>query len=339
MFERKDLETLAAFSGTQPVTSLYLNMPPRLRTTPEAYRTRLKNLLRSAAGRAPDKDIAALENFFEKEFDWMGRGVAVFSGQGDGLWEVVPLAVPLRHSSIHVADKPFILPLVNLIDSYGAITVALVDQQEIRMFHFHLGDLTASDTLEGEEIKRIKSGGGAAGRARGDELDGHRHETVKGNLKDFADALTAFCARHKPDHILLGGSEPTCQKFKTVMPQPCASQVAGMFPISFHAPESEILAQSLAVIQANEEAAEKRLVEAIQTAAAKGSNGVVGLKETLKALKSGRVQTLAVIEDHHDPEAIDNAVTKAVDFGGNVTFVNVDSPLVKSEGIGALLRY
>ena len=339
MFERKDLEALAAFSGTHPVTSLYLNMPPRFRTTPEAYRTRLKGLLKSISGRAPAGDTEALENFFDKEFDWMGRGVAVFSAQSDGLWEVVPLTVPLRHSSIHVADKPFILPLVNLMDTYEAITVAIVDQQALRMLHFHLGELADSVTLEGEEVKRFKSGGGAAGRARGDELDGHRHETVKGNLKDFASALSAFGSRHNPDHILLGGSEPTCQKFKAVMSQPYASRIEGMFTISFRAPEAEILTQSLETIQENEEAAEQHLVETIQTAAAKESNGVVGLKKTLAALESGRVQTLAVVENYLNPEDVDAAVTKAVDYGGDVKFVNPDSPLATAEGIGALLRY
>lgn len=338
MFDRSDLEDLAAFSGEHPVVSLYLNLPPHLRRTPEAYRARLKGLLKEIEGRAPADDIEAIESYFEKEFDWLGRSVVVFSGSGDGLWLAHSFAVPMR-STVHVRSKPFLMPLVNAMDTYGSYSVALVDQRSIRMHYFHLGEQVASEKLEGEEIKRLKSGGGAPGRARGDDLSGYTQETVRGNLKGFADALVLFCKRHKAEHILLGGSEPTLHLFKSFLSQPWQDRVEGMFTVSMHASDSEVLAESLRVMQAKEEAREAALVEHVRTLAAKGAAGVVGLKETQAAIDAGRVQTLLLVEGAVPPEVADPAIVKVVDHGGEVEFISNGSPLAAEGGIAALLRY
>lgn len=338
MFERSNLERLAAFKGEHPVVSLYLNLPPQLRPTPDAYRARLKGLLKKTAGRAPGGDVAAVEAYFDKEFDWSGRSVAVFSSQGDGLWLAESFAVPMR-STVSVGDKPFIMPLANLLDTYGSYSVALVDQQTMRMFHFHLGKLAAEDSLGGEEVKRLKSGGGARGRARGDDLSGYGQETVRGNFKEFADRLVVFCKRHKTEHILLGGADPTLHQFRSALPQPWQERVKGLFAVSMRASENDVLEVSLQAMQAQEEAREAALVERVMTLAAKGTNGVTGLKDTLAAVDAGRVQTLILVEGALAPDVADPAIARVVDTGGNVEFVAEESALVAAEGIGALLRY
>ncbi len=338
MFARSDLEALAAHGGEEPVLSVYLHMDPRLRGTPDAYRARLRGLLKQVGGRAPDEDVAAVEEYFEKQFDWSGRSVAVFSSQDRGLWQTARFAVPLR-SSVHVGQKPFILPLANLMDTYGSYCVALVDQQAMRLFYVHLGELVASDRLEGDEVKRLKGGGGAASRARGDDISGRGREMVRGNLKDFADALVTFCKRNKAEHILLGGADTTVHQFADLLPQPWSERVEGMFSISMRAPENEVLAQSLEVLQERFKAREAELVDAVLTLAAKGANGVVGLDETRKAAWSGRVQTLLLAEGIIAPEVLDPLIATVVDLGGTVEFVDAESPLSESGGVGALLRY
>ena len=79
MFSRKDLQELAEYKGTgTPVLSLYLNVDPSQHTTDE-YKLALRQLLRGAGERAAATDIAAVERYFDLEYDWSGRGVAVFS--------------------------------------------------------------------------------------------------------------------------------------------------------------------------------------------------------------------------------------------------------------------
>lgn len=340
MFERSTLEELAAFEGTQPVVSLYLNLAPRLRGTPEAYRARLKGLLKEAAGRAAEEDIAAIEDYFDKTFDWVGRSVAVFSGQADGLWFTQSFAVPVR-SSVTVGEKPFLMPLAHLLDTYGSYSVALVEQQSIRMFQVNLGEMIDSKTVEGEEVKRLKSGGGAAGRSRGrgEAINSATQTTIRSNLKEFADDLVTFCKRHKSEHILLGGTETTVHAFEEMLGPPCKDRVEGMFTISMHASEAEVLEQSLEAMLNREAARESELAEQVQALAARGANGVVGIEPTLQAAKNGRVQTLVLVEDALPPDVSGPAIAHVVDMGGEVEFVGTGSPLDAHGGIGALLRY
>jgi len=340
MFKRSDLEDLAAFEAAYPVVSLYLNMAPQLRTTgsPDAYRARLKTLLKEVAGRAPQPDLKAIEDFFEKDFDWVGRSVAVFCGNGGEFWQVERFAVPIR-SSIHVG-KPFIMPLVNVMDTYGAYAVALVDQQAVRMYYFHLGDLVAWEKEEGEAVQRLKTGSGSAGGgSRGDHLQDHTDEMVRGNLRAFAEKLSLFCKHYNVEHILLGGAEPTAQQFKGLLPAPWKDRVQSTFSISVRAPENEVREQSLAVMQANERERESKLVERVLALAAQGGNGAVGKQATLDAVQSGRVDTLVLVDGALPPDEADPVITQAVDFGGKVRFVEEDSPLRDKEGVGALLRY
>ena len=340
MFKRSDLEKLAAFEAAYPVVSLYLNMAPQLRATgsPDAYRARLKTLLKEVAGRAPQPDLKAIEAFFEKDFDWVGRGVAVFCGNGGEFLQVERFAVPMR-SSIHVG-KPFILPLVNAMDTYGAYAVALVDQQAMRMYYFHLGDLVAWEKEEGTAVQRLKTGSGSAGGgSRGDHLQDHTDEMVRGNLRAFAEKLATFCKHYDAEHVLLGGPEPTVQQFRGMLAAPWKDRVQSTFSISVRAPETEVREQSLAVMQANEREREAKLVERVLALAAQGGNGAVGKQATLEAVQTGRVDTLVLVDGALPPDEADPVIAQAVDFGGKVRFVEEDSPLREKEGVGALLRY
>jgi peptide subunit release factor 1 (eRF1) len=369
MFDRKDLEALAAYQGEHPVLSLYLHLDPRLRGTPDAYRARLKGLLKTVGERAPAEDVTAVEDYFEKEFDWLGRGVALFSSQNSGLWRVDQFEVPVR-SYVYLGQKPFITPLVDLLDTYGSYSVALVERQTCRMLHVHLGELVAEEKVEGEEVKRLKGGGGAGGAARrgGDDLSGYGLEVVRGNLKTFAEALDAFCARHRVEHLLLGGSEATVSQFKGMLNQPCQNRLTGTFSIAREAGDTEILERSLEVIQANQKAYQDDLVDRIKALDAMQSTGVTGAEGTLGAIHAGRVQTLALVEGYQAPgyrcrscgyattgraetcpfcqeplEAKDNiaehAIRQVIEQGGEVEFLDSDSALVALGGMGALLRY
>lgn len=372
MFDRKDLEMLAAYRGEHPVVSLYMHLDPRLRVTPEAYRAQLKGLLKQIHEQAPAEDIAAIVDYFEKEFDWSGRSVVLFSSQGSGLWQVDQFEMPLR-SYIHIGRKPFITPLADLLDTYGSYSVALVTQQAIRMLYFHLGELVAQEYAEGEDVKRLKSGGGVGGaggaaRRGGTDLSAHIRETVRGNLKAFAEVLVTFCTRHNAEHLLLGGSEPTVSQFKGTLSQSWQDRLGGIFAVSIQASDTEVLESSLAVMRANQKVYEEKLVEQIRTLDAKNANGVVGLEKTLQAIHAGRVQTLALVEGFHvsghrcascgyataeevkkcpycnealmdTSDIAEQAIRQVVEHGGEVKFLDIDSPMISLGGIGAFLRY
>ncbi|MBN1878061.1 MAG: hypothetical protein JXA33_27815 [Anaerolineae bacterium] len=367
MFDEKSLKELASVEANTPILSVYLNVDPKQRTA-EEYKLVLREMLRNPAGMADKADITTVKNYVDLEYDWSGRGLVIFSCQAEGLWQVFPISVPVR-SGITVAHKPYISPLVELSGIYGRYVVAVVDQQGGRFFSFQMGELAAHEGIAGEDVHRTRRGRGSSvvGMRGGSPLSGRKEaEVVHRNLREIAEGLTSFCEQHKPRRLLLAGAEHTIAEFKECLPVRLQQIIVSTFAVEMGASEIEIRDLSFALLKELEEQRKQELVETVITAAAKGSNGVVRLDETLSAANEGRVQVLVVEHDYHNPgykctgcgylttqqletcvfcggefvdisDAVEAVVSQVVEKGGTVEVV--DNEQIKDAHIGALLRY
>jgi peptide chain release factor subunit 1 len=369
MFKRDDLRELAAYQAQAPVLSVYLDVDPTKHTTDE-YKLALRQLLKRAEGSADPDDIAAVERFFGHEYDWSGRGVAVFSCSSEDFWRTYSLPVSVT-SRVTTARKPYIWPLAALVDAYGSYLVALVDRQGVRLSLFEMGELQATDGYMGEEVRRLKRGRGSSSGhgGRGGELVSSRHEeeTVKRNIRDEVEKTRAFWEQYKPQRLILAGAEPTVIQFREALPKHLQEKVIGTFGADMNASDGEIRERSLEILEQVEQEREVALVDAVFTAAAKGRGGVIRLADTLGAAHEGRIQTLVVARDYRQPgyqcrncdyvtdqfletcpfcggtfaeipDATEALVTKVIEDSGQVEVID-GHPKIAEFGVGALLRY
>lgn len=369
MFRQEDLRELAAVRLEEPVLSVYLNVDPTDRTR-EEYRLELRQLLKEADGIAADADIEAVEAFFDHEYDWSGRGAAVFSCQKQDFWRTHSLAVPVR-SGVTVANRPYIKPLAEVADAYGSYAVAVVDRRQARLYVFDLGKLRARDEFVGEDVRKLKRGRGSAGghgRRGGAPISSqHEEEVVRRNVRDAAARMKSFWEEHEPQRLIVAGNDGIVARFQEALPKHLQNRVIGAFSADMNAPESEIRERSVEVLMQVEEQRKEAIVDAVFTAAAKGANGVIRLADTLGAAHEGRIQTLVIDRHYHRsgyrcqhcgyitdhdlercpfcggdfaeiPDAAEALVTKVIEEGGEVEVVE-DNPKVKEFGVGALLRY
>lgn len=369
MFGRKDLRELAKYRSDHAVLSLYLNTDPTQHTTDE-YKLALRQLLKEVEDQAAAKDAAAVDRFVDFEYDWKGRGIALFSCAADDYWRQYSLAVPVESRAV-VSDKPFITPLVGLWDTYGRFVVAMVDRQGARLLLSQMGELIAKEGIMGEEVRRLKKGRGSAAAGRRGGASGHparrEDEVAARNIKEAAELTVAFCETHRPRNILLAGAEATLSQFKSNLPRAWSDRVIGSFSADMTAGHNEVRDRAFVILEQVEAEREAALADAVITAAAKGSNGVVRLGDTLSAVHEGRVQTLVVAEGYRAPgyrctgcgyitdqrldkcpfcngkfaeirNAVEAAVSQMLELGGRVEIVR-DHPELTQVGIGALLRY
>jgi len=370
MFSRKDLQELAEYKGTgAPVLSLYLNVDPSQHTTDE-YKLALRQLLRDAGERAAAKDIAAVERFFDLEYDWSGRSMAVFSCSADTFWRAYPLATPVP-DHVFVGSKPYVTPLAKLWDTFGRFVVAIVDKQGARLLLFHVGELIRTEGILGEPVRRVKAGGGSAEKGRrggtGATANKHEDEVAARNLKEAAELTVAFCEAHQPRNLLLGGKADALKLFRAKLPRVWADRVIGTFAADMGIHENEVRDKALKILEEVEHEREAALTNAVFTAAAKGKGGVVRLDDTLSAAHEGRVQTLLVAEGYqaegfqcqqcayvtsqrldkcpfcsgtmgHIPDAVEAIIQQVLEQGGHVEMV-AGHPELTVAGVGALLRY
>ncbi len=368
MLTQHDLNDLLAYQPGRPVLSVYLNLDPS-KGPPGTYKLALRQLLRPFEDQVPQDTQAALR-FLEQRSDGKGRGLVMFSCQADAFFRSYPLAVPIR-SRARVLETPFVKPLADILDAYGHFGVALVDKQRARLFYLHLGELAEETTIEGEEVRQTKLGGGsqAAGRRGGTAgLTQYSDEVTKRNLREAAQSAARFFNANETRRVLLGGTGENLAFFRESLPKAVQSLIIGSFPIDMTASSQQVMLKALQVAHEAELQRELALVERAVTAAAKQSEGVAGLEETLEAVRDGRVRTLVVQsgfrapglrctscafttthtpkacpycggEMSQVPDAVELAIREVMTSGGEVEIVGQNEILEGVGCIAALLRY
>ena len=247
MFTEKEIRELLDVSTGKPVLSVYLNTDPTAGNA-DSYKLRLRNLLKEIELKA---DVQAVENFFNNEYNWVGRGVAVFSCAPCNLFKPYTLAIPVQDLAV-AGNQPAIKPLVDLLDEYSGYGVALVDKQGTRLFYFHVGELVEQEELMAEEVKHVKLGGASSfpGRRGGQAGQTRYQETlVERNIKELAEYAAHFFEKNHVRRVLIGGTDETISQFRAALPKAWQALVSGTFPMSMTASNAEILSNAIQVGQ------------------------------------------------------------------------------------------
>ena len=366
MLSERDLRELLEFSADQSILSVYLNTVPS-EGNADAYKLHLRNMLKGVPLRQDANDV---ERYFDHEYNWSGRSVAIFSCAARGFFRAYPLAVSITNQ-VYVSDHPAVKPLADVLDTFGGYGVVLVDKQGARLFFFHLGELREQEGVLGEIVKRTKQGGASSFPGRRGGVAGQTHytdEVVDRNMKECADFAAHFFEENHVRRVLIGGTDDNIGLLRSELPKAWQSLVVGSFAMSMTATHNEVLTKAMQIGLEAEQKREERLIEHAITAAAKGNGGTVGIDATLGAIHEGRVLTLLVSEDYHQPgfhclgcgylttveekacpfcggvfeklpDAVEHAVQDVMKSSGVIEVIHTDPALVQAGKIAAILRY
>ncbi len=366
MLTETDLQELLGFQTDHQVLSLYLNTDPTEGNS-DVYKLNLRSMLKEV--NLP-KDVEAVDNFFNTEFDRTGRSVAVFSCASDGFLRAYSIAIPVRNQ-LTIGERPNVKPLASLLDYYGGYGVVLVDKQGARLFSFHLGELKEQEGILGENIRHTKRGGasarpgvrgGVAGQTR------YEDELEVRNIREVAEFAAHFFSENNVRRVLIGGTEENIALLRNQLPKSWQSLIVGTFPISMTATHREVLDKTMQVGKDAEYRKEEQLLKKLVTGAAKERGGVLDLEQTLAAVHDGRVQALIIREGYRAsgyrcrgcgyitaqqlstcqfcgsqfdqiPDAVEMAVHRVMKGGGEVEVLQHEHKVDGFINIGALLRY
>jgi peptide subunit release factor 1 (eRF1) len=368
VFNQENLEELLSYqSNGSDVVSVYLDTDSG-RQTAEAIKLQAKGLLKELPN-GSEKEASVIERYLELSYDWSRPGLAIFSSDSGKFFRAYPSPVAFRNR-VRLGTKPYIKPLTHLLDHYAHYGVVLVDRVGGRFYEYHLGELQATDGFMGEDVRKLKRGAGSSAVGmRGGGPGGSRHEeeVAQRNLRDCAEAASAFFARRAIRRLFIGGTNETVAQFREMLPKQLLSCLAGTFAIEMTANEHEVRQRTLDLLREVNSEREQKLVERMITLAAKGGNAVTGLDDTLEAVSHKRVDTLILSDGFRAPgyvhgesgivianlarsplsdeelteaaDVIDEAVAQTMANGGYVEVISECPPLEEAGRIGAILRY
>jgi peptide chain release factor subunit 1 len=366
MFTESDLKELLEYKAEHPVLSVYLNTNPS-EGSADAYKLRLRSMLKDIE---MDEDVNAVELYFDHEYDWSGRSVAIFSCQSEDFFRPYSFEVPMD-DRLRISERPHVKPLADLLDAYGGYGVALVDKQGVRLFFFHLGELREQEGMIGESVRHTKRGKGsqAPGRRGGfTDVADHTEEAVERNMRESAEFTARFFSDNNVRRVLIGGTDDNVAALLNQLQKSWQSLIVGTFPISMNASHSEVMERAIKIGQQAEQHRKVKLVGAVVTNASKAHGGVLGLEDTLSAVNEGRVQTLLLrtgfrapgyqcrgceyltaevidacpfcgSEYSKIPDVVDLVVRRVMRNGGEVEMLRQADTSQEFGDIGALTRY
>lgn len=238
MFTETGLRKIKDFSTSDPVVSLYLNTEPG-RGNAETHRLRLRNMLKDIY---LEKDVEAIEKFFNYTYDWSGRSVAVFSCAPAGFFQAISLSVPIK-DYIQIGSKAAVEPLEDLLEEFSNLGVILVDKEGARIFHFYMGEIVDHQEYLGDQVKHVKTGGASSTHGlRGGAMIGSQtvSETIDRNLREIAVKASKFFDAKRVRRIMIGGTDENVSRFRAFLPKQQQSLIVRTFALNRNVNQAEI---------------------------------------------------------------------------------------------------
>jgi peptide chain release factor subunit 1 len=304
MISRRDVEALMErdVQPDSPVLSVYLNTDQSdAANIQRAFAVVFRNMLREVEGPDDKTKQEQLKNDAEKVLRFLDdyreprRALVIFCDSSHDFFWVRDLGVNVRNT-LRWLDKPYVRPLLELMDEHERYGVVLTDRAHARLFTIFLGEIEEyTEALAGADATHIKTSGTDHLRSQMNiqrKADLH----ARWHLKEVAQTMSRLAGKLEFDRLILAGTVEATSELQRLLPKALRARVVGKVAWPVEANISHVLGETLKIEREVERRRESDLVEQLITAAHKKQNAVVGLEDTLLALQEWRVWQLVYSE-------------------------------------------
>lgn len=296
---------------------------------------------------AYDADAARIEAFVRDELEPSANGAAVFACSASGVFETAQLVAPLGPTRLHVGRQPHLYPLMQAVDRYRTYAVVVADTQQARIYVFGLATTLDERQVQSEKMRNKQMGGWS--QARYQRHDAHWQRQ---HVKEVVETLDRTVREDGIDSVILAGDEVVMPMLRAELPAALAAKVVDVLRLDIRTPEHEVLKATAEAFQRWDATSDADHVRRAMDEHAAGGLGVVGVRDTRRALQGGQVdelllasdvRALRVEEEEGDGDlrevTADQLATMARQTDARVRFVEDASLLERAGGVAALLRF
>ena len=374
---RDQLEKLAAFKSEDYLTtSFYLNTDKSSLTKKEIHLS-LKNILNTNRGLVDHIDISKEKRgSLHKDLNKINRfiqqnilssnspGWAVFSSVGGNFWQVFGLPEGPRNRVVF-DHNPYLRPLSALLDEYHRICTLLLDRREAMWCEIYMGEISVLKNLFEEVPRKIKEGGWEGYESK--RIERHVANILREHFKNIAQITFNLFKKNTFDWLFLACKDEHWAEFEPLLHSFLKDKIKGRIKANPSDSQSKILRESIELEKKLKKKSEDTTVENLISELEKGGRAVSGIKETLRKLNRGEVQTLVIVRNYSKPgmmcpkcgflfvdelrcpscrvktekvvDVVDEAIEIALDKNCSIKHINPPTKLSRYGSIGAFLRY
>jgi peptide subunit release factor 1 (eRF1) len=377
LLSREQIEKLSkSKSGDFLTTSFYLSTD-KSKLNKKEIKLSLKNLVNDGKSRIDqmdinkekkgslNKDLDKINSFCSRELSsFSSPGLAIFSSSGQDFWQVFHLPDSPRNRIIF-DQNPYVRFLSAILDEHHGICALTLDRREAKWYEIFMGEISLLESIVGEVPSRVKEGGWEGYESK--RIERHIATHLHDYFKKASRATFEFFKKNNFDWLFLGCSDEYYSDFEPLLHPYLKKKLKGRIKAKPSDPPSRILKESLELEKKLKKKEEEEIIHRLISELEKGGLATSGLKETLRSLNRGEVQTLVItrsfskqgrvcpkchflfVDELRCPscriktdiavDIIDEAVEAAIDKNCQVKHITGSSKLNRYGKIGALLRY
>jgi hypothetical protein len=255
---------------------------------------------RGAAFESLTADMERLTTYLDEELDPATTGVVVIACHQQGVFEPVPLDVPVD-SGFTVGPIPSLRQLVRAAEDYPPYAIIAADQREAVLWLMAGQTWDRGVELEATGYPRKQQQGGWSQRRFQNRAD----ERVEAFARTIAEETRrAFEEVNEPvkyEYLIVATSEPMSTALNGAFHESIKQRILGQLQLPIEADITEIAAEAEPLIEEAERKREMEAVQAVRDGVGAGGKGVAGAVDTITALETGQVMTLVMNDDFSQP--------------------------------------
>jgi len=363
---------LDAQPGTEPYISIYLNTGPNENGKKEFdifLKKQLSDHMAVLEQGSTKRDAFQADsekiNEFVESLDPSVRGVAIFAGSGNNdFFETYEFAVPFEENQFHVFERPFVSPLVRLVDQHPTFATVAADTNSAHIYVFRRAEITRREDIQNTKTNRSEVGGWSQMR-----YQRHIENFHQQHAKEVIAELDKIVSNDRIEYVVLAGDEAVIiPLLREEMTEQLSKKVVATLPLNVNTPEHEVSEAAREALAESISNQEKELIENLFEVNYDDGVGVTGFEKTLSALLNGQVQELYLSSNLDDigfnrenvkvllkdyapglddemPDTrerelmIDELIRQAATSADEIRFIGDEHLLKTAGGVGAILRY
>jgi hypothetical protein len=245
-------------------------------------------------------DMERLTTYLDEELDPAATGVVIIACQQQGVFEPVPLDVPVD-SGFTIGPVPSLRQLARAADDYPPYAIIAADQRDAFLWLMEGQTWDRGIQLEASGYPRKQQQGGWSQRRYQNRADERVEAFARTIAEETRRAFEEVNAPVRYTYLIVSANEQLFTLINAELHQTIQERVLGQITLPIEANIAEVTAAAEPLVEEAERKREMEAVQAVRDGVGAGGRGVAGAVDTITALETGQVMTLVMNDDFSQP--------------------------------------